>query len=126
MKKISKHIYEAVRNYKENQGEKCSITKIAQQNNIDRHTFSKYLNKDLSIYNIEYKDYYYYFEERDNLAIQMYLNGNSLSDIYKKTKLKSELVKARLQILNISYERKFLVNFDRNIFHNIDTEEKAY
>lgn len=126
MLKIKKEIYEAIKFLKSNPNK--SITKIAEQFNIDRHTLSKYQNFNLeTLIFSKYFDCYIYFDEKEKLAIDEYLNSNiSYLKIKEKYGYNQERMIKKLLAIGANIERKYKVNFNRNAFEKIETEEDAY
>lgn len=122
MLKIKKEIIEALKYLKEY---KCQISEASKKFNIDRHTISKYAEKDISNA-VFYENYYYIFDEKELIAINDYVVNNlNLNQIKKKYGYYHETFKRKLTILSIN-ENNHLKSFDINFFDEINNEEKAY
>lgn len=126
MKQMKKEIYEAINYSKENPNE--SLTQVAKDFNIDRHTLSKYQSIDLNTYFYSKNfDCYIFFDEKEKQAIEEYTTTNSsYADIKKKYGYKQERMVEKLKAIDYDISRKFKVNFNRNAFDKIEIEEDAY
>lgn len=126
MLKIKKEIYNAIIFRRKNPN--ISITKISEQFNIDRHTLSKYENFNLdNLIFSKHFNCYIFFDENEKLAIDEYLNTNiSYAKIREKYGYKQERMIEKLLAVGADTERKYKVNFNRNVFEEIETEEDAY
>lgn len=123
MKKLKKDIIECVKYYKESTE---SITSVAKKFNIDKATLKKY--KDINIDKLVlYKDFYYEFSSKELEAINEYaFNNVPASYIREKYGFKHETLNKKLEVLGLSTQRKFKVNFNRTVFDSISTESDAY
>ena len=126
MKKISNNIVEAVEYYNNHKEE--SITSISKSFNIGRHTLSKYIKEDIEKFKYYYNNDWYFLDDKEEEAIDYYINNPNVSfaEIQKKFGYKSTLFKNKLQIKGLDSERRYSVNFNRQLFKTIETEEDAY
>lgn len=126
MKKIKKNIIDAINYIKKNPDK--SITDTAKLFNIDRHTLSKYKNYNFKEeYLFYYNEDYYILDEKELEAISLYKNEQiNFSDIKNKYGYKQETFKKKLLVCKISSDRKYNVNFDRNLFSEIKTSQDSY
>ena len=110
-----------------NQNPTISLTKIASIFGVDRHSIPV---KDFEKYTFEKDNKCYYFEEKE-LEIIQYWNENptiSFCDLKRKFGMPSKIdtLKRWLDILGYSFERHYQIQYNRNAFQNIETEEDAY
>lgn len=123
MLKLKKNIIECVDYYNNTN---LSLTQTAKMFGIDKATLKKY--KDLDINElIFYQDNYYSFTEKEMNAVDEYISTDvSALYIRKKYGIKHETLNKKLTILGFSTDRKYLVNFNRDVFSTIETEHDAY
>lgn len=125
MKKISYNLYSACEYANDNIDE--SITQIANKFGVDRHSISAHRN--------DYQNFCYkkdndcYFLSKEELAPVKYFLENpniSLSAVASQFKTKPDTIKRRMAVIGEEYQTRYKRNFNRSIFHIIDTPEKAY
>lgn len=125
MKKISKNLYDACAFYSQQQNN-LSVSKIANIYGVDRHSIVKH-KEDYKLYTYEYNNEYYFLTEDEKIPVKIFIeNKITPTEIYRLTKTKPETLIRRMTIMGLQYERIYQKDFNRNIFHTIDTEEKAY
>lgn len=136
MKKIKKQILKALEYLEQNPDQ--SLTQIGKKFQTDRHTLSRYLQKDFINKNNLYEnsqgidDYLYYFSDEELAYLYYYQNHSK--EPYNKLKEKFpnapkiETMRNQMNILGLPYYkgylRKYWYNEDR--FNMIETEEDAY
>lgn len=126
MKKIKQNIVDGVRFAESNPD--MSITKCAEVCGIDRHTLAKYKKQGIEKYDIYYDGDYYYLDDKERKAINHYLNDESatFAKIQSLYGYKSETFKKKLEVSGLGADRRYKVDFNREAFKTIDTEESAY
>lgn len=125
MKKISKSLYEACQFYKFHPQE--SITKVANMFKVDRHSIPKHL-QDYKKYTYKKDDYYYLLTDQELAPVIYFLQhpNESMAFITKLFKTKSDTIKRRLEVIGQQYQKRTKRKYNRSIFKELDTEEKAY
>lgn len=95
--------------------------------NTDRHSIVKHL-QDYKEYCYEYNNEFYYISEEEMQPIKEFLNNETilLKDLSDKYHIKNDTLKRRLSATGIDYNHHYLVQYNRNKFDNITTEEQAY
>lgn len=131
MQKIKIEIIEALKYKKENP--EISNMYIYKKYNIDKKTLKKYIESDfIKILEtnkknfVVDKDFVYYFSDKDLKIIDLYKNGESAYQIRLKYGVHIERWYPILEIMGISTEKRYKLNWDRNAFLKISTEEDAY
>lgn len=104
-----------------------SLAEIASIFGVDRHSIPV---KDFEKYAFEKGNKCYYFDEKE-LKIIQYWNENptiSFPDLKRKFGMPSKIdtLKRWLEILGYSLERHYQIQYNRNAFQNVETEEDAY
>lgn len=107
-----------------------SLTQIAEQFQIDRHTLSQYRNIDFDtwIYDAD-KKYYVTLEPHERQSIEEFKNGilTSAYQVKKKYGIHSDKFKVICGYYNIEVNpANFKHSLNRNAFATIETEEDAY
>lgn len=125
MKKISKSLYDACQFYKFHPQE--SITNIANMFKVDRHSISKHLY-DYKNYIYKKDDCYYLLTEQELAPVIYFLQhpNEPMVSITKLFKTKSDTIKRRLEVIGQQYQKRTKRKYNRSIFKELDTEEKAY
>ena len=126
MKKISKQLYEACE-YLDLIKPQTSITQIAEQFGVDRHSISKHI-QDYKDYKYLYEDEYYLITQEELEPVYYFLEHENepILNIAKKFKIKPDTIKRRLAVLGQTYITRTKRHFNRSIFHQLETEEQAY
>lgn len=125
LREVNKNELDAINYYKENK-ENLSMTKVASKFNIDRHNLSNLLKSDI----VMVKDKYYLNNDSFKLvsdAVNFYsVNENmTFKEIQQKYGFKSDVFKKYCSMFDVEIHDN-LIQYNRNIFDVIDTEEKAY
>ena len=125
MKKISKTLYQACDFYKNHPQD--SVSSVANLFKVDRHSITKHLN-DYQMYQYKKDDFCYFLTEEELAPVLYFLEhpDEPMVSITKKYKTKSETVKRRLEVIGQQYQKRTKRKYNRSIFKNLDTEEKAY
>lgn len=126
MKKIKKDIVDALELLESNP--EMSISECARVAGINRHTLSKYNKEGISEYTYYHNGNYYALDETEEKAIEHYLSDESVtfSDIRKTFGYKNSTFKNKLKVVGENSERRYKVDFNRQLFKVIDSEESAY
>lgn len=128
MKKIKKEIVEALNFYKNENKDNLSVTSIANLYGIAKKTLFDYIRDEESYENIvEYNGFYYLLDENEYKAVNEYINTDiTFTDIKNKYGYKQETFQKKLKVLGYKSERKYKLNYNRDKFKEIKTEEDAY
>lgn len=107
-----------------------SLTQIAEQFQIDRHTLSQYLNTDFDtwIYDAD-KKYYVTLEPHEQKSIEEFKQGTlkSAYQVKKKYGIHNDKFRLMCQYYGIEVgHANFKHTLNRNAFASIETEEDAY
>lgn len=125
MKKISKSLHDACQFAKYHPQE--SVTNIAIQFGVDRHSITKHLN-DYTLYKYLKNEEYYYLTQEELAPVLYFLQNPNipLVEVTRKYGTKGDTIKRRLEAIGKEYETRTKRQFNRSIFHTLDTPEKAY
>ncbi|MBQ8626167.1 MAG: LAGLIDADG family homing endonuclease [Agathobacter sp.] len=128
MKIVKENIAQAVHYAQEHINE--SLTQIAEQFQIDRHTLSQYRNTDFDtwIYDAD-KKYYVTLEPHEQKSIEEFKNGTlkSAYQVKKKYGIHNDKFRLMCQYYGIEVgHANFKHTLNRNAFATIETEEDAY
>lgn len=126
MKKISKNLYSACEYAKANEGKK-SLTQIATNFGVDRHSISKHLT-DYQNYSFIKEDFCYYLSEEELEPVKFFIDNpnTSLAAVARQFNTKADTIKRRMEVIGEQYQTRYKRKFNRDIFHTLDSVEKAY
>lgn len=128
MKFLTEENYNYILEYK-NLKDKPSYSSYCSDKKIDRHTLSKWLEKDLN-YDLKKDNKVYFFDEKEKNVIELYRKRKetkmSLTDIKKLTNCDTRKIQKLAKLCNLDMTNYSLKEFNRNAFNNIETEEDAY